>query len=178
MVFGNTVNVTKLVAEYPQERIFAMRAPRSVPLAEVTRTTGLSVDEVKRFNPALVRRVPARANLYLPRYVEEFGPDVSFWHEPPTGEFVSVLREFLQLEAGVQRWQEESFEATLQGFQRRFKQTDTEEGSVMATALAYVTDNLRRSRRSAILEEFRTSSRILQLFRRGLQELGPAVPGL
>ena len=76
MVFGNTLNVTRLISETPQAQIFAMRAGRAIPLAEVTRRTGLSVDEVKRFNPALSRRVPARANLYLPRYAPEFGRDV------------------------------------------------------------------------------------------------------
>ena len=61
----------------PQRTIYAMRTTRAVPLAEITRRTGLSVDEVRRFNPALVQQVPARANLYPPHYVPDFGPDVS-----------------------------------------------------------------------------------------------------
>lgn len=178
MVFGNTSNVTNLTAQYPQERIYAMRAPRAIPLTEVTRKTGLSTNEVKRFNPALVRRVPARANLYLPMYVEEFGPDVSFWHQPPSVQYAAVLNEFLRIDATVERWHEPSFEATLQEFQQRFERTETEEGLVMATTLAYVISDLRTSRRAAILEEFRTSGRILQLFRRGAEELGAALPGL
>jgi hypothetical protein len=41
----------------------------------------------------------------------------------------------------------------------------------MATTLAFVVGNLRTSRRAAILDEFRTSNRILQLFQRGVREL-------
>jgi hypothetical protein len=177
MVFGNTFNVTKLTAEMPQSQIFAMRAERAIPLTEVTRRTGLSVDEVKRFNPALVKQVPARATLYLPRYVPEFGPDVSFWQRPASPAYATVLNEFVRLEATVQAWHEPSFEATLRGFQERFKSTSTEEGTVMATTLAYVIDDLRTSRRAAILEDFRTSGRILQLFQQGVRELSAASSG-
>ena len=177
MVFGNTINVERLTAGTPQTPVFAMRAPRDITLTEVTRQTGLSTDEVKRFNPALIRRVPAGANLYLPSYVPEFGPDVSFWHRSPSPEFASVLDEFVQLDAGVQRWHEASFEPTLRGFQRRFTETDTEEGTVMATTLAYVIGDLRTSRRAAILDEFRSSGRILELFQRGVRELRALLSG-
>jgi hypothetical protein len=174
MVFGNTLNVRAMIDEIPQVQIFAMRAPRNISLTEVTEHTGLSVDEVKRFNPALVRRVPARANLYLPSYVEEFGPDVSFWHRPASAEYALVLDDFIRLDASVQQWHEPSFESTLKAFQGRFAQTDTEEGGVMATVLAYVIGDLRSSRRAAILDEFRTSRSILQLFQRGVRELEAA----
>ncbi len=177
MVFGNTINVERLTAGTPQTPIFAMRVPRDLPLTEVTRQTGLSTDEVKRFNPALVRRVPARATLYLPSYVEEFGPDVSFWHRPPSPAFASVLDEFVRLDADVQRWHEASFEPTLRRFERQFEETDTEEGMVMATTLAYVIGDLRTSRRAAILDEFRTSGRILRLFQEGVRELRAALSG-
>ena len=177
MVFGNTVNVDRLIATTPQTRIFAMRAPRNIPLSEVTRRTGLSTTEVKRFNPALLRQVPARANLYLPSYVPDFGPDVSFWHRPPSLAFASVLDEFTQLDVGVQRWHEASFETTLRGFVRRFTETGTEEGVVMATTLDYVIGDLRTSRRAAILDEFRTSGRILRLFQQGVGELRAALAG-
>ena len=174
MVFGNAINVERLSAGTPQTLIFAMRAPRNIALTEVTRQTGLSADEVKRFNPALVKRVPARANLYLPSYVSEFGPDVSFWHRPPSPTFALVLDEFVKIDAGVERWHEASFEPTLREFQRRFEETDTEEGMVMATTLAYVVGNLRTSRRAAILDEFRTSGRIFRLFQQGVRELRAA----
>ena len=177
MVFGNTLNVSRLIAETPQTQIFAMRAERNIPLVEVTERTGLSVDEVKRFNPALVRQVPARANLYLPRYVSEFGPDVSFWQRPASPAYATVLNDFVRLDASVQQWHEPSFEPTLRGFQTRFEGTNTEEGTVIATALTYVIDDLRRSRRAAILDEFRTSGRIRQLFERGVRELAAVVAG-
>ena len=178
MVFGNTINVQRLTSAAQQTRIFAMRAPRDLPLAEIRQKTGLSTRELKRFNPALIRRVPARANLYLPTYHEEFGVDVSFWHRPAAPAFSSVLDEFLRLDAGVQRWHEPSFEPILRNFQERFEKTETEEGIVMATMLKYIVDSLSTSRRAAILEEFRTSDRILRLFEQGVRELGEALPGV
>ena len=177
MVFGNAVNITRLIGATPQATIFAMRTPRSLSLAELRDKTGLSTDELKRFNPALVRRVPAGANLYLPSYVEEFGRDVSFWHRPPSPEFEAVLDEFVRLESGVERWHDPGFEPTLRDFQRRFEESDTEEGTVMATTLRYIIGQLRTSRRAQILAEFRSSDRIERLFQRGLAELRAAVPG-
>jgi hypothetical protein len=48
----------------------------------------------------------------------------------------------------------------------------------MATTLAYVITDLRTSRRAAILEEFRTSTKILDLFKQGVEELGGTNRGL
>ncbi|MDH4062998.1 MAG: lytic transglycosylase domain-containing protein [Acidobacteriota bacterium] len=175
MVFGNTINVSRLRDEVPQERIYAMRAPRAIPMGEITRRTTLTANEVQRFNPALTRQVPARANVYLPVLVPEFGEDVSFWHRPPAADYAEALDDFLQLEAGVQRWHEASFEPVLQDFRHRFEATGTEEGAVMATTLAYVIGDLRTSRRAAILDDFRTNGRILQLFRQGVAELATAL---
>ncbi len=177
MVFGNAVNVQQLSLETAQTPIFAMRTSRSLPLSELRQKTGLSTNELKRFNPALVKQVPARANLYLPEYVEEFGPDVSFWHRPATPSFAAALDEFVRLEAGLERWHEASFEGTLRRFQKRFEDTGTEEGAVMATTLRYVIGDLRTSRRAAILSEFRTNGRILNLFQRGLAELRVGASG-
>ena len=101
----------------------------------------------------------------------EFGEDVSFWQRPPSAAFTSALDAFLELDSGVQRWHEASFEPVLQDFRKRFEATGSEEGSVMATALAYVIGDLRTSRRAAILDDFRTSGRILELFQQGLAEL-------
>jgi hypothetical protein len=177
MVFGNTLTIERLISDVPQRRIHAMRVPRSVPLTEVTRRTGLSADEVKRFNPALVRQVPARATLYLPQYVPAFGPDVAFWHRPTPSAFAAVLNDFLDLESGIDRWHQPEFERTLRAFQDRFAKTRSEEGTVMSATLAYVIQELRTSRRRAILEDFRTDGRILELFQRGLRELATLVPG-
>ena len=177
MVFGNMVNVRRLTAEYPQSPIFAMRTTVALPALDITARTGLKLDEVKRFNPALGVRVPAHANLYLPFYVKVFGEDVSFWHRPPTPEYAAALNDFLRVESGIYRWLDPEFEATLKTFQDRFEATRTEEGSVMATALAYVITDLRTSRRGAILEEFRTSARIMDLFKKGVEELGVTIRG-
>jgi len=177
MVFGNMVNVKRLTAEYQQSPIFAMRLSKARPPIDITSRSGLKLDVVKRFNPALGKRVPAHANLYLPIYVKAFGPDVSFWHRPPTPQYAAVLNDFLHIESGIERWHEASFETTLRTFQNRFEATRTEEGSVMATTLAYVISDLRTSRRAAILEEFRTSGRILDLFKQGVDELGVTIRG-
>src|SRR6187200_2876772 len=165
MVFGNTINVRRIVAENPQSRIYAMRTSESWRALDITARTGLKLDEVKRFNPALGARVPAQANLYLPFYVKTFGKDVSFWHRPPTQAYAAALNDFLRLDSGIERWHDANFEPTLRAFQERFEATNTEEGSVMATTLAYVITDLRTSRRAAILEEFRTSTKILDLFK-------------
>jgi hypothetical protein len=171
MVFGNTVTVAKIRSQVAQERIYAMRTRKSLAMGEITRRTKLTASEVQRFNPALTRVVPAQSTLYLPAYVPEFGDEVSFWHQPASPAFASALEAFLQLDAGVQRWHEASFEPVLQDFRQRFEATRTEEGSVMATMLAYVIGDLRTSRRAAILDDFRTSGQILELFERGVAEL-------
>jgi hypothetical protein len=155
-----------------------MRTTVGLPALDITARTGLKLDEVKRFNPALGARVPAQANLYLPFYVKTFGEDVSFWHRPPTPEFAAALNDLLRLESGIARWLDPDFEPTLRMFQDRFQATRTEEGSVMATTLAYVISDLRTSRRGAILEEFRTSARIMDLFKKGAEELGVTIRGL
>jgi hypothetical protein len=178
MVFGNMVNVTRMIEEYAQSPIFAMRTMQPLRALDITARTGLKLDEVKRFNPALGVRVPAKANVYLPFYVKAFGDDVSFWHRPPTPEYAAALNDFLRIESGISRWHEVSFETTLRTFQERFERTNTEEGSVMATTLAYVISDLRTSRRAAILEEFRNSGRILDLFKKGVEELGATIRGL
>jgi hypothetical protein len=178
MVFGNMINVRRLAAEYQQSPIFAMRTKTSIRALDISARAGLNLEEVKRFNPALGVRVPAQANLYLPFYVKTFGEDVSFWHRPPTPAYAAALNDFLRIESGIERWHEADFERTLRTFQDRFEATRTEEGSVMATVLAYVISDLRTSRRAAILEEFRTSDRIIDLFKKGVEELGVTIRGL
>jgi hypothetical protein len=177
MVFGNTIIVGRLRGEVPQERIFAMRTRRALPMGEITRRTSLTAAEVLRFNPAITRQVPANANLYLPMHVAEFGASVAFWHEPPSPAYAAALDAFLQLEPGVQRWHDASFEPQLQAHRRRFEATGTEEGTVMAATLAYVIGDLRTSRRAAILDDFRSNGQILQLFKQGVAELAAALTG-
>jgi hypothetical protein len=172
MVFGNTLTVRRISREAPQAKVYAMRTTRAVPIAEVARRSGLSIDEVKRYNPALVKHVPARAHIYLPKHVPELGADVAFWHHPPNRAFAAVLNEFVRLDVTVQRWHEPTFEPVLRSFQRRFEDTGTEEGTVMDVTLGYLIEDLRTSRRAAILEDFRTNGRILDLFASGTRELG------
>jgi hypothetical protein len=176
MVFGNMLTVRRLTSQEPQTRIYAMRTTRTWGLDEIRRRADIPADEVLRYNPAIVRQVPARADLYLPSYVKDFGPNVSFWHRPAPARYAALLNEFLHIEGGVQRWHEASFETVLRGFEERFKDTNTDEGDVMASTLAYVIDDLRTSRRAAILEEFRTSGKILALFTQGVKEIQALLP--
>jgi hypothetical protein len=167
MVFGNAITVTNLRASTPQQPIFAMRAPRSIGLAEITRHTGLSADEVRRFNPALVNQVPKGANLYLPSPVEAFGRDVSFWHRPAPPAFDSVLGDFLALEATPEEWEAPAFEAVLARFRARFLETGTDEGAIMGTMISYVMGQLPSTHR--VLARYRASAQVQQTFEAGVR---------
>jgi hypothetical protein len=171
MVFGNTLNVKKLVASTAQIEIHAMRPQRAISIGEIVKHTGLPADEVRRFNPALVERVPAHAALYLPHYVSEFGPDVAFWRRPAVPAYVAVLHDFMRLAPGPEQWDDPSFAPVLEDFKRRFKETKTEEGVVMETVLTYAMDQAYTSSRRLLLSEFRRSEQVQRLIRRGALEL-------
>jgi hypothetical protein len=174
MVFGNTFNVRRLMASTDQVPIYAMRTPREISLAEIVTQTHLAADEVRGFNPALVDRVPAQATLYLPSFVSEFGVDVAFWRRSANASYTAVLDDFMALEAGAERWDDPAFAPILTEFRRRFSETDTEEGTVMATVLAYVMDQAYTSIRRALLSEFRRSEQVRRLIQRGMLELDAA----
>lgn len=170
MIFGNTFNVQQIMESQKQTRIYAMRTTRAIPLSEVTRRTKLPVDEIRRYNPALIRQVPARATLYLPMYVQAFGQNVTFWHEPAPKSYTDVLGDFLALDHRPEEWDSEGIVPVLRGFERRFRGTRSEEGIVMATVLNYVIQEVLTSGRGAILDEFRTSPRVRQLFEEAVLE--------
>jgi hypothetical protein len=171
MVFGNTFNVANLMASMEQEPIYAMRTPRALSLDEIVERTSLTADEVRLFNPALGDRVPPNGTLYLPRYVSEFGGDVAFWRHRADPSYAAVLDEFVRLDADPERWDDPSFAPVLSGFQRRFSETHTEEGTVMATVLAYTMDQAYASSRRSLLSEYRRSEEVRRLITRGLLEL-------
>jgi hypothetical protein len=171
MVFGNTVNVRNLSAATPQEPIHAMRTSRAISLAEIIQRTNLPAREVRRFNPALKDRVRARATLYLPHYLAEFGADVAFWRRPASPSYAAVLDDFTRLAAGPERWDDPAFAPVLKDFKRRFTETNTEEGMVMDTVLTYAMDQAYTSPRRTLLSEFRRSERVRRLIERGVQEL-------
>jgi hypothetical protein len=170
MVFGNVPTIQHLMATIPQSKIFAMRTTRAVALTDINRRTGVSVEDIRRFNPALLSRVPARANVYLPRHVPALGRDVAFWHRPASAAYSSVLREFVALETSIEQWDSPSFDTVLRDFRKRFEAAATEEGAVMATTLAYVLEDRRSNRQAEIVAQFRSSERILQLFEQARAE--------
>ena len=170
MVMGNTYNVKRLRDTIPQDDIYAMRTTRAFTLEDIRERTGLSIDQLKRFNPALVRRVPKGATLYLPVQGGQFGSDVAFWRHPTPPEYAAVLNEFVHLEATTADWEDPSFDTVLKGFLTRFRETDSEEGAVMATVLGYVIYGMPSTRR--ILSEYRRSPRVRALLERGADRLG------
>jgi hypothetical protein len=171
MVFGNTFNIRRLIASTPQLSISAMRTPRPISLAEIIERTRLPADEVRRFNPALVERVPSHGTLYLPDYVSEFGADVAFWRRPPSSSYVAVLDDFIRLDSGPEQWDDPAFAPVLRDFKRRFRETNTEEGVVMETVLAYAMDQAYTSSRRALLSEYRNSEKVRRLIERGVLQL-------
>ena len=168
MVFGNMSTVRELIASTKQTPIFAMRLPRATTLSEIVRQTRLSAEEIRRFNPGLIKRVPAQANLYRPSYVRAFGPDVSFWHRLPNAKYTAALTDFLALNVAPERWDDGSLVPVLRGFERRFRETKSEEGTVMATVLAFVIDDAESSGRREILAAFRADENIHSLFDQAL----------
>jgi hypothetical protein len=168
MVFGNMATVRELIADTRQEDIHAMRLPRAMTLTEIVRQTRLSKDEIQRFNPALLKRAPAQSNLYLPTYVRAFGPDVSFWHRPPNAKYTAALTDFVSLDASPERWDDGSIATTLRAFEKRFRDTKSEEGTIMATVLAFMLQIEESSGQREILTAFRADPEVRSLFDRAL----------
>jgi hypothetical protein len=173
IVFGNLRTIAELKKTTPQAQIFAMRPNHSIPFDEIAKRTKLSADEIRRFNPALINRVPAGANLYLPFYVEDFGSDTAFWHRPPTPDYWNVLGEFVRLDEhySLDQWHDGSVLTDLRLFATRFRATGTEEGDVMATVIAFVIDELKDGRQMEILAGFRSSGRARQLLEQGVDRM-------
>jgi hypothetical protein len=170
MVYGNIANIERIKTSVPQQKVFAMRLPRAYTLAEVARAARLSTDEVRRYNPALSRRVPAGATLYLPRHIATFGRDVAFWHRPPSRAYAELLNKFMSLDVSPDDWDSPAFDRVLEEFRRRFAETKTEEGMIMATTLAYTMQDRRTSGQMEILADFRSNDDIRQLFDRARQQ--------
>ena len=173
MVFGNAKRIEDTIAATPQGQIYAMRTARAVPLREIARRTGLLSEAIRRYNPALVRKVPAGATLYLPRYDASFGTDVSFWHRAAAPAFAALRDEFLSVEVSPQAWETPRFAAKLRAFETRFRDTGTEEGIVMATVLSYVRRDA-AGPRASILATFRNSEKIQDLFAQGVDAMESA----
>jgi hypothetical protein len=166
MVFGNTETIKQIREETPQDQIYGIKTSRAFTLEEISQRTGLSADQLRRYNPALARRVPKGANLYLPVQGGQFGEDVSFWHRPATPEFQAILGEFLSLKATPDEWDAPGFDRVLSGFRSRFRETGTEEGAVMDAVLGYVMQEMPMTRR--VLNEFRNSGEVRDLFQKGV----------
>jgi len=170
MVFGNTTNIQRILETQRQVRVFAMRTARAISMTEIARRTRLSADEIRRYNPALRNQVPARGTVYLPTYVEAFGENVSFWHRPAPRTYTEVLADFLALDRRSEEWDSGAVVPALRGFEKRFRSSRSEEGTVMATVLNYVIQEILTSGRGEILEEFRNSVEVRQLFEQAVIE--------
>ncbi len=167
MVFGNMKTVRDIRAQHEQEPIFAMRTTRDLSVSTLRRATGLSTTELKRFNPALVRRVPRGATVYLPVFNANLGSDVAFWQRPAPPEFDAALYDFLQLSAPLEDWESDAFQQVLETFRERFRATGSEEGIVMDAVLGYVIQEMPLLHRQ--LAAYRSDPDIGQLFEQGME---------
>jgi hypothetical protein len=170
MVYGNAANVERIRGNVPQLPVHAMRLTRTHTLTDIARAARIPADEVRRYNPALTRRVPAGASVYLPTHVASLGKDVAFWHRPASRAYAAVLDEFVRLAVSPEEWDSASFDEVLDSFRARFAATKSEEGDVMAATLTYAMQDRRTSRQAEILAEFRGSDHVLRLFERARQE--------
>lgn len=173
MIFGLAPIIEQTIAEAPVGHVYAMRTDRAITRDEVARRTGLSADRLARYNPALRKRVPEGATLYLPMYDPAFGADVSFWHREAPAAFAALLDEFMALDVPATDRESPRFAAVLKDFEGRFRDTRTEEGTIMATVLSYV----RREGagvRGRILATYRNSEAVLELFEQGVREAAVA----
>jgi hypothetical protein len=173
MVFGNTFIVNTLMATTPQEPIYAMRTPRAITIAEIVKRTGLPVNEVRRFNPALRDRVAAQSALYLPTYVSEFGADIAFWRRAAPPSYVAVLNDFMRLDAGPERWDDPSFACVLSDFRQRFRGHAQRRGHRDGHR-AHVCDGpgVHEWRRT-LVAEFRSSDQVRRLSREAVRARSP-----
>jgi hypothetical protein len=93
---------------------------------------------------------------------------------------LTVLDDFLRLDAGPEQWDDPAFAPVLADFRRRFRNTNTEEGTVMDTVLAYVMDQAYTSSRRTLLSDFRRDEKVQRLIERGVRELdilhAPSLP--
>src|SRR6185436_3451743 len=108
---------------------------------------------------------------------------VAFWRRPADPSYAAVLDEFVRLDADPERWDDPSFAPVLSQFQRRFSATHTEEGTIMATVLAYAMDQAYASPRRTLLSEYRDTEQVRELIAGGVLELergqrgpSPALP--
>jgi hypothetical protein len=178
MIFGNITTIRELRSALPQQQVFAMRPDHSLSLDEVASRTGLSIDEVRRFNPALINRVPANANLYLPFQTAEFGADAAFWHRAPPPDYQLTLDEFLAIDQrfDAEDWHDGSAFETLRAFETRFRATQSEEGIVMASVLDFVIADLSDGRQREILERVRGSERAIHILAQSADQLRSLMP--
>jgi hypothetical protein len=174
MVFGNMATVQAIRAQHEQEPIFAMRTSRDLSMSDIRRATGLTQNEIQRFNPAFVRKVPRNATVYLPIFSATLGTDVAFWQRPAPADYDAVLYDFLQLSEPLEAWDSPSFESVLQGFRQRFRATDSEEGRVMDAVIGYVIQEMPSLHRQLVA--YRTDPDIDDLFEQGM-EMRAAAPG-
>ena len=148
-----------------------MRTPRAISLTEIIKKTGLSRDEVRRFNPALVDRVPARGTP-LPATLRQ-----RVWRRrrvlaPPGQPFVRCRAErFPAPRTGcrtvgrsVVRPGPRGFPTPLPGDEHRRRHGDGH-GPGLLDGPGRI-----RARAAALLAEFRNSENVRALIERGVLE--------
>ena len=79
--------------------------------------------------------------------------------------------DFVALAAPPDEWENPAFQPLLTDFRRRFRDTGTEEGTVMDAVLAYVMQELPSTHR--VLDQYRTSPKVQKAFAAGVQARQP-----
>ena len=151
MVFGNTFNIKSLIESTPPgAHLRDANAARDY--ARRDRRENASPRGRSAPLQSGARRARAGACHALPSVTTsgEFGPDVAFWRRPASPSYAAVLDDFLRLDAGPEQWDDPAFAPILANFKRRFMETNTEEGAVMETVLAYAMDQAYTSPRRAL----------------------------
>ena len=77
----------------------------------------------------------------------------------------------MRLDSGAEQWDDPAFAPVLTDFKRRFRETNTEEGVVMETVLAYAMDQAYTSSRRTLLAEYPEQREGRSLIERGVLEL-------
>ena len=84
---------------------------------------------------------------------------------------MAVLEDFLRLDSGPEQWDDPAFAPVLKNFKRRFSETNTEEGVVMETVLAYAMDQAYTSSRRTLRSEHKNSEKVRGLIERGVLQV-------
>ena len=178
MVFGNMATVRE------SDRVDAAGADlRDAHAARAHAVGHHEADEAVRGRDPALQPGAGQARPGARRYVlaacmfVTFGRDVSFWHRPANEAYAAALSDFLSLDAPPEHWDDGTARCRRCAHSRDGSATaDSEEGTVMATVLAYVIERGESSGRREILAAFRADESIREPLRSRAAATRPVEP--